>query len=143
METTLLVDLSRQGALRRQMDVVANNLANMNSTAFKASRLLFAEHLVSTPSGGERMGDALALVRDVASVRDLAVGSLRETGNDLDVATLCADALMNLKPWALWDIKTKAPAPDAPTLEVQRVLEHAFQLKGGKDHPGLLHLHIH
>ncbi len=86
METSLLVVLTRQNALRQDLDVVANNLANMNSTAFKASRLLFAEHLVPTPSGGERMGDALALVRDVTSVRDLAVGSLRETGNDLDVA---------------------------------------------------------
>lgn len=86
METSLLVALTRQNALRQELDVVANNLANMNSTAFKAGRLLFAEHLVPTPSGGERMGDAVALVRDVASVRDLSVGGLRETGGDLDVA---------------------------------------------------------
>lgn len=86
METSLLVALTRQNALRQELDVVANNLANMNSTAFKAGRLLFAEHLVPTPSGGERMGDAIALVRDAASVRDLSLGGLRETGGDLDVA---------------------------------------------------------
>ncbi len=30
METTTLIALSRQGGLRRQMDIVANNIANNN-----------------------------------------------------------------------------------------------------------------
>ncbi|KAM0252331.1 hypothetical protein ACHAQJ_007769 [Trichoderma viride] len=63
--------------------------------------------------------------------------------DDLDVATLYADALMNLTPWALWDIKTGKPASDARTLEVKRVLEHGMSLDGGNQHPGLLHLYIH
>ncbi len=33
MENTLLVGLSRQMVLERQMDVVANNVANVNTTA--------------------------------------------------------------------------------------------------------------
>lgn len=86
MENSIVVALTRQDTLRRQLDVVANNLANMNSTGFKSERLLFVEHLVPTPSGGERMGDAIALVRDVATVRDQAAGELKETGGDLDVA---------------------------------------------------------
>ncbi|HYN39605.1 MAG TPA: flagellar basal-body rod protein FlgF [Rhodospirillales bacterium] len=86
MESSIIVALTRQDSLRRQLDVVANNLANMNSTAFKGERMLFAEHLVPIPSGGERRGDALVLVRDVATVRDAAAGELRETGGDLDVA---------------------------------------------------------
>lgn len=32
---------------------------------------------------------------------------------DLDVAALFADALMNLKPWALWDLRTGEPTPGA------------------------------
>lgn len=63
--------------------------------------------------------------------------------DDLDVATLYADAMMNLTPWQLWDIKTGKPAPGARTLETQRVLEHALSLKGGMDHAGVLHLYIH
>jgi tetratricopeptide (TPR) repeat protein len=63
--------------------------------------------------------------------------------DDLDVATLYADAMMNLTPWQLWDLKTGDPASGARTLEVQRVLHHALSLKGGMDHPGLLHLQIH
>lgn len=86
METSLIVSLTRQDTLRRELDVVANNLANMNSTAYKGERMLFAEHLVSTPSGGDRMGDAVALVRDTATVHDLSPGELRETGSGFDVA---------------------------------------------------------
>ncbi|KAK5991235.1 hypothetical protein PT974_09513 [Cladobotryum mycophilum] len=62
---------------------------------------------------------------------------------DLDVATLYADAMMNLTPWALWDIKTGKPASDARTLETKRVIEHGMSLQGGSRHPGLLHLYIH
>lgn len=86
MENSIIVALTRQDTLRRQMDVVANNLANMNTTAFKGERMLFVDHLVPTPSGGDRMGDAIALVRDIATVRDLAPGELKETGGDLDIA---------------------------------------------------------
>ena len=38
MENALLIGLSRQMALERQLDVVANNIANMNTTGFKAER---------------------------------------------------------------------------------------------------------
>ena len=40
MENAQLIGLSRQIALQRQMDVVANNMANLNTTGFKAERLL-------------------------------------------------------------------------------------------------------
>ena len=36
METTAYIALSRQMALRRQMDVIANNVANMTASGFKA-----------------------------------------------------------------------------------------------------------
>lgn len=62
---------------------------------------------------------------------------------DLDVAALYADALMNLTPWNLWDIRTGQPTPDSRTLEARRVLERALALDGGHQHPGLLHLYIH
>lgn len=63
--------------------------------------------------------------------------------NDLDVAALFADALMNLTPWQLWDLRTGEPAPGASTLETKQVLETAFTQPGGDHHPGLLHLWIH
>ena len=63
--------------------------------------------------------------------------------DDLDVAALYADSLMNLTPWQLWDITTGKPALDARTLEAQSVLERAIAQEGGIRHPGLLHLYIH
>ena len=44
MENAQLIGLSRQIALQRQMDVVANNMANLNTTGFKAEQLLFEEY---------------------------------------------------------------------------------------------------
>ncbi|MDU6244052.1 MAG: flagellar basal body protein, partial [Bradyrhizobium sp.] len=36
MENALLIGLSRQMVLERQLDVVANNVANVNTNGFKA-----------------------------------------------------------------------------------------------------------
>src|SRR6267378_559775 len=47
MENMLLVGLSRQMTLERQMDVVANNVANVNTNGYKADRSLFEEYLRS------------------------------------------------------------------------------------------------
>lgn len=63
--------------------------------------------------------------------------------DDLDVATLFADALMNLTPWALWDQRTGAPAVGASTIEAEAVLERALASPRGRTHPGVLHLYIH
>ena len=63
--------------------------------------------------------------------------------NDLDVALLYADALMNLTPWKLWDIALGGPATDARTVDAKNVLDAALAREGGMKHPGLLHLYIH
>lgn len=62
---------------------------------------------------------------------------------DLDIATLYADALMNLTPWQLWDLRTGEPAVGARTLEAKAVLERALLTAAGSDHPGTLHMYIH
>ena len=41
MENALLIGLSRQIALQRELDVVANNIANVNTTGFKADGSVF------------------------------------------------------------------------------------------------------
>jgi tetratricopeptide (TPR) repeat protein len=63
--------------------------------------------------------------------------------DDLDVAALYADALMNVTAWQLWDLPTAEPARGAHTLEAKRVLETAMAGPGGMEHPGLLHMYIH
>src|SRR5260370_36057799 len=47
MENMLLVGLSRQMVLERQMDVVANNVANGNTNRYNAHRSMFSEYLNS------------------------------------------------------------------------------------------------
>ncbi|MER6980059.1 hypothetical protein [Streptomyces carpinensis] len=63
--------------------------------------------------------------------------------DDTDVATLYADALMNLTPWKLWDLRTGKPAEGARTLEAKAVLDRAIATPAGAEHPGILHMYIH
>lgn len=81
MENPTYIALSRQNALRRQLDVVANNVANMNTTGFKQQRVMFTEFL-ERPA----MHEQVSFVQDRAVVRDLAAGGMVQTGNPLDVA---------------------------------------------------------
>jgi tetratricopeptide (TPR) repeat protein len=67
----------------------------------------------------------------------------REHPDDLDVAALFADALMNLAPWALWDQDTGLPSAVSCTSEARTVLERALATDSGRGHPGLLHFYIH
>ncbi|WP_417582442.1 flagellar basal-body rod protein FlgF [Pelagibacterium sp.] len=88
IENAQLIGLSRQMALQRQMDVVANNLANINSTGFKAEAILFEEYVMpvaadrSFPNGSQQ----LSYVQDWATMHDLTSGVMTQTGNPLDVA---------------------------------------------------------
>ena len=86
MESTSIVALSSQAALRRQMDIVAHNIANMNTTAFKAEKMMFIAHVVKSKGGERIFGDRITYVRDIATVRDVSEGSLVKTGNQLDLA---------------------------------------------------------
>ena len=61
----------------------------------------------------------------------------------LDVATLYADAMMNLTPWKLWDLHTGNPGTGARTLKIKSVLESSLAQDGAFQHPGLLHMYIH
>lgn len=81
METTAYIALSRQTVLRRQMDVVANNMANMTTTGFKAELMNVEPVLVAA----NRRED-LAYVQDFATTRDTAPGSITATGDPLDLA---------------------------------------------------------
>ena len=66
--------------------------------------------------------------------------------DDLDVAALFAEALINQTPWQLWDLETGEPAEEADTLEAIDVIETAMrqiEATGAPPHPALLHLYIH
>src|ERR1700682_386825 len=88
MENTLLVGLSRQMTLQRQMDVVANNVANVNTNGFKADKSLFEEFL---NSGAHEDNFAardrrVSYVQDRGTFKDFSAGPTEQTKNPLDVA---------------------------------------------------------
>lgn len=88
MQNAELISLSRQMGLQRQLEVVANNLANINTNGFKASDLLFEDYLMSEASddvveGGD---DGLHFTNGWSTQLNLGAGSIESTGAPLDVA---------------------------------------------------------
>jgi len=86
MENTSYVALSRQAALWRQMEVVANNIANANTPAYKTEEVMFTDYLVKSKSANSPFGNKVSFVRDVGTMRDTREGALTTTGAPLDVA---------------------------------------------------------
>lgn len=88
MMNSQLIGLSREVALRRELDVIANNLANMNTTGFQAERMAFEDFMMprAEASAFQRRDHDLAFVQDWATYRDVEPGARQVTGNPLDVA---------------------------------------------------------
>jgi flagellar basal-body rod protein FlgF len=81
MQSASLVLLSDQQALSRVMDVIANNVANVNTSGFKREGVAFASYLTQSAPG-----QTLSFVADGATYRDTRTGSIDSTGNPLDLA---------------------------------------------------------
>lgn len=81
MTTTAEVALSYQLALSNQLDITANNIANMSTTGFQSSQPLFAEFLVDVGTNGAE----IAYVEDRGTLRNTDAGPLNFTGNTMDL----------------------------------------------------------
>src|SRR5215831_10583428 len=88
MENALLIGLSRQMVLERQLNVIANNIANVNTNGYKADQSLFEEHLSSGAHEDNFVTSdrRVSYVQDRGTYHDFAPGSSAQTGNPLDVA---------------------------------------------------------
>lgn len=88
MENAQLINLSRQIALQRQMDVVANNMANINTAGYKNVDILFEEYIMPTARHKDfkSLDQPLSFTQDWATIDDFASGSIELTGNELDMA---------------------------------------------------------
>ncbi|MEM7407929.1 MAG: hypothetical protein AAF458_21745 [Pseudomonadota bacterium] len=70
--------------------------------------------------------------------------ALKAHPDDLDVRTVCAEALLNRTPWKMWNLSEAVPAEDADTIECEQVVEHALDNDPrAMKHPGLLHVYVH
>ncbi|MEI6730988.1 MAG: flagellar hook-basal body complex protein, partial [Pseudomonadota bacterium] len=74
--------LSKEIGIFRDMEVTSNDLANMTSTAYHDSKLLFKDFLVE----GNKKEGKVAFANDIATYRNTEQGTMQTTGNPLDVA---------------------------------------------------------
>jgi flagellar basal-body rod protein FlgF/flagellar basal-body rod protein FlgG len=88
MQNSSLVGLSRQIALQRELDVVANNIANLSTNGYKADGVVFQEHLMPVARANQFNAPdrRLSFVTDRATWQDFSQGPVEVTGNPLDVA---------------------------------------------------------
>jgi flagellar basal-body rod protein FlgF len=89
MQNALLVGLSRQMALSHELDVIANNLANVDTGGFKADNASFTEYLMPGARDNEfstGKDRRVSFVEDRATWIDFSAGTTQHTGNPLDVA---------------------------------------------------------
>ncbi len=82
MDNPGYVSLARGLGLSRALDAVANNLANMSTTGFRAERVEFGEYVKATEDALGSVSMAEAHPRYV----DTSAGSFSRTGGALDVA---------------------------------------------------------
>ncbi len=81
MESSGYISLSLASAMRADLDVTANNIANANTAGFKSEHIAFDTMIAASPSG--QVSD---FVVDVGSFVDTRQGALTQTGNPLDIS---------------------------------------------------------
>jgi flagellar basal-body rod protein FlgF len=82
MSKAIFIALSGAVLKEKQMELISQNLANSNSSAYKKMRVAFKDYLISPQS--EQEGKIMS---DLASIStDFSIGSLHQTGNTLDIA---------------------------------------------------------
>lgn len=81
MDAAGYTTLNRQAGLMREMQAVANNIANMSTTGFRREGVVFSEYV-------SRMGDDPSLSMAYATGRniDLSQAGLTQTGGSFDFA---------------------------------------------------------
>ncbi|WP_170334639.1 flagellar hook-basal body complex protein [Ruegeria arenilitoris] len=78
---TAYVTLSRQSGLMNEMRLVANNIANANTTGYRAQGLVFSEFVRDMPGN-----PSLSMARAETRNTSLQQGLLTETGGQFDFA---------------------------------------------------------
>lgn len=95
MDNAILVTLSAQNALMRQLEVSANNMANVSTNGYKSEELLF-QPIMKKPASIAENPRPVQFVRDYTIARDFRPGALQRTENPLDVA-LTGDGFFSIK----------------------------------------------
>ena len=85
MDNTMYVSLSRQVVLQRELDIVANNIANADTAGFKVEDMMKrADQAAPAKTAG--ILSPVTFVMDDGVARDFRQGSMNPTGAPLDLA---------------------------------------------------------
>lgn len=85
MDVSSYVLLSHEQALRRRLDVTANNMANASTAGFKREQPLFHDFIEDGGPASVEGADRTAYVLDYGAVHDSSAGAFIVTSNPLDV----------------------------------------------------------
>lgn len=81
MDAAGYVTLTRQSGLLREMQVVANNIANLSTNGFRREGVVFSEYVTAVEDG-----PSLSMARGNTRVVDLTQAGLSATGGTFDLA---------------------------------------------------------
>jgi flagellar basal-body rod protein FlgF len=82
MDNSIYASLAGQSALMRKLNSIANNMANISTTGFKAENTQFEDIFKQLKTDGK----GINFVYDVTSTTDFTQGALQQTNNNLDIA---------------------------------------------------------
>ncbi len=82
MDNSIYASLNRQSGLMQEMQAIANNIANSDTTGFRKEGVVFSEHIARLG----RQEPTLAMADASARMIDLRNGALQNTGGALDIA---------------------------------------------------------
>lgn len=85
MDNAIYVGVSRQMVLRREMDIIANNIANLDTTGFKVESLMHKTD-PAAPAYTQGGPSPVKFVAGDMVARDFGQGALNKTGAPLDMA---------------------------------------------------------
>jgi flagellar basal-body rod protein FlgF len=86
MDISSYVLLSHEQALRRRLDVVANNMANVGTTGFRREQPVFHEVMKRGEAAMSPDAKTAHFVLDYGAIHDVRTGGFEATGNPLDIA---------------------------------------------------------
>lgn len=85
MDISSYILVSHEQALRRRMDVAANNMANTSTIGFRREQPVFHEYVKEGEDGMVDAARKVSFVLDYGAVHDTRAGAFQTTGNALDV----------------------------------------------------------
>lgn len=82
------VNISRQSGLMKELNTIANNIANANTIGYKKEGAVFSEYIaaIGSPGQADTARHSLSMGRLAAHASNFTDGEMRSTGGSLDLA---------------------------------------------------------